>query len=44
MQDKCVYIVDVDSGWESDDDIMWHIDEGNEADWAGAVATHLEGC
>lgn len=42
MQEKCVYIVDADSGWENDEDIMWHIDEGNAADWADGVVMHLD--
>lgn len=42
MQDKCVYIVDADSGWENDEDIVWHIDEANEADWSDGVVTHLD--
>jgi hypothetical protein len=41
MQDV-VYVIDADSGWENDEDILWHIDEGNEADWADAVATVIE--
>ena len=42
MQDKCLHIVDADSGWENDEDIMWHIDEANAADWAEEVVMHLD--
>lgn len=28
-----VYVIDQNSGWEQDADVVWIIDEGNEADW-----------
>lgn len=33
MQDV-VYVIDTGSGWETDEDIVWHVDEGNAAEWA----------
>lgn len=33
-----VYVIDADSGWEKNEDVMWIIDEGNGADWAYGIA------
>ena len=34
-----VSVIDADSGWEKSEDVMWIIDEGNEADWADGSPT-----
>ncbi|MDN7880977.1 hypothetical protein [Burkholderia aenigmatica] len=39
MKHDYILIIDSDSGWENDDDVVWHIDEGNAVEWGeGAVA------
>ncbi|MGP8441908.1 hypothetical protein ACT2E5_07210 [Burkholderia vietnamiensis] len=33
-QPDYILIIDADSGWEYDDDVVWHIDEGNAEEWS----------
>lgn len=33
VQEQVTYVLDQDSGWERHEGIVWHIDEGNAADW-----------
>ncbi|GJH23809.1 hypothetical protein [Caballeronia novacaledonica] len=28
-----VYVIDQGGGWEQDEDVVWIIEEGNEAEW-----------
>jgi hypothetical protein len=35
--EEIMYVVDEDSGWETDEGIVWHIDESNAAEWAEGV-------
>lgn len=44
MQDTYILIVDADSGWENDDDILGHVDEGNATCWAEDTAMILGDC
>lgn len=37
-----VYVIDADSGWERDQDVVWIIDEGNEEEWADGIAYVIE--
>ncbi|HEP6278462.1 TPA: hypothetical protein VDA67_001898 [Burkholderia vietnamiensis] len=34
VQRDYILVIDADSGWEYDDDVVWHIDEGNAEEWS----------
>jgi hypothetical protein len=42
-EDSVLYVIDHDSGWEHDEHIVWHIDEGNEAARAESIPEIIEG-
>ena len=39
---NAVYAIDADSGWERDQDVVWIIDEGNDADCADDIVSVIE--
>ncbi|MDR5830105.1 hypothetical protein P9250_19720 [Caballeronia sp. LP006] len=42
QNEEIAYVIDAGSGWEQDDDLVWIIDEANEAAWENQVAFILD--